>query len=148
MLFRQAVCPTPKDGAGLPLLSNVRQDLPYSLRPVLGVFLILRFRPLFAPAVPGFSLFGVVGNALPVRVREEKDISLYIFPLTVIMAARAARGAVSVRRMRGPSVAGVMPCAAASSTSLLSKPPSGPTKRLAVRVASPIRSRIGPPPPS
>ena len=43
------------------------------------------------------------------------------------MADKAARGAVSVRRMRGPKVSSLAPKDWASAASSGAKPPSGPT---------------------
>ena len=65
-----------------------------------------------------------------------------------MMAASAAMGAVSVRRMRGPSVAGFAPAVCASCTSSGVKPPSGPMKSAHAVAVGESSCGIGAPPPS
>ena len=67
-------------------------------------------------------------NALK-EVDETFQESLdYQSPSSYIIAEQTASGAVSVRRIRGPSVTVAIPAARAFSTSLSSNPPSGPMK--------------------
>ena len=82
------------------------------------------------------------GSAVPIRPAAEGDHTRFHSltlafaqnsPAAYISADRAHSGAVSQRRMRLPSVQICRPALCACSTSLRSRPPSGPVSRAAVR---------------